>query len=91
MIQDKPFTFEEVVKEQVSKDVMAEEYESIMENDLWDVVPIPKGKSMVTSKCLFKIKHGVDGSIKKYKARFVAQGFSQKKGEDYHDIFALLA
>jgi len=45
---------------------------------------------MVTSKWLFKFKHGVDGSIKKYKAKFVARGFSQKEGEDYDDIFAPL-
>jgi len=42
---------------------MAEEYESIMKNDVWNIVPRPKGKFVVTSKWLFKIKHGVDGSI----------------------------
>eukprot|EP00253_Pinus_taeda_P030515 PITA_30515 len=67
---------------------MVEEYESIMKNDIWDVVSKPKGKSMVTSKWLFKIKHGVDGSIETYKARFMTRGFSQKEGEDYNDIFA---
>ena len=70
---------------------MAEEYESIMKNDVQDVVPRSKGKSVVTSKWLFKIKHGVDGSIEKYKARFMAQGFSQKEGEYYDDIFASVA
>jgi len=43
MIQTEPPTFEEVVKEQVWKDVMVEEYESIMKNDICDVVPRPKG------------------------------------------------
>jgi len=51
---------------------MAKDYESIMKNDVWDVFPRLKGKSVVTSKWLFKIKHEVDGSIEKYKARFVA-------------------
>jgi len=41
--------FEEEVKERVWKDVMAEEYESIMKNDMWDMVLIPQGKSVVTS------------------------------------------
>lgn len=72
MIQVEPPTFEEVVKEQFWIDVMAEEYESIMNNDVWDVLPRPKGKSVVTSKWLFKIKHGIDGSIEKHKPRFVA-------------------
>jgi hypothetical protein len=34
---------------------------------------------VVSSKWLFKIKHAADGSIEKYKAIFVARGFSQKK------------
>ena len=55
---------------------MLEEYQSIMKNDAWDVVPRPEGKSMVTSKWIDKIKHATDGSIEKYKARFVAHGFS---------------
>ena len=58
---------------------MMEEYQSIMKNDVWDVVPRPKGKLVVTSKWTFRIKHATNGSIEKYKARFVARGFSQKE------------
>ena len=61
------------------KDAMFEEYQSIMKNDVWDVVPRLEGKSVVTSKWICKIKHVADGSIEKYKARFMAHGFSQKK------------
>jgi hypothetical protein len=46
---------------------------------------------VVSSKWLFKIKHIVDGSIEKYKARFVARGFSQKEGNDYEETFAPVA
>ena len=53
-----------------------------MKNDVWDVVPRPEGNSVVTSKWIYKIKHVADGSIEKYKARFVACGFSQKEGVD---------
>ncbi|MCY6488109.1 reverse transcriptase domain-containing protein, partial [Actinobacillus pleuropneumoniae] len=59
-----------------------------MKNDVWDVVPKPQDKVVVTSKWLYKIKHAVDGSDEKYKACFVARGFSQKEGIDYDDIFA---
>eukprot|EP00253_Pinus_taeda_P006796 PITA_06796 len=48
---------------------MNEEYEFIMKNDIWDVVPRSKDKSVVTSKWLYKIKHGADGSAEKFKAR----------------------
>ena len=62
-----------------------------MKNDLWDIVPKPKNKSVVSSKWIYKIKHVVDGSIEKYKERFVARGFSQKEGIDYEETFALVA
>ena len=47
-----------------------------MKNDVWDVVPRPEGNLVVTSKWIYKIKHAADGTIEKYKARFVARGFS---------------
>ena len=80
IVQSEPGSFEEAVKHQVWKDAMHEEYESIMKNDVWDVVPRPKDKSVVTAKWLYKIKHGSDGSAERFKARFVARGFSQKEG-----------
>ena len=67
---------------------MTKEFLSIMKNDIWEVVLRPKGKSVVTSKWIFKIKHGVDGSVEKHKARFVARGFSQKEGNGYDETFA---
>ena len=54
---------------------MVEEYDSIMENQVWEVVPIPEGKKVVGSKGIDKVKHGADKSMEKYKARFVAKGF----------------
>ena len=70
---------------------MMEEYQSIMKNDVWEVVPRPEEKSVVISKWLFKIKHGADGSVEKQKARFVSRGFSQKEGVDYDETFAPVA
>ena len=78
IVQSEPRSFEEVVKHQVWKDAMHEEYESVMKNDVWEVVPRPEDKSVVTSKWLYKIKHGSDGSAEKYRARFVARGLSKK-------------
>ena len=67
---------------------MIEEYQSIMKNDVWDVVPRLEGKSVVTSKWIYKIKHVADGRIEKYNARFMARGLSQKDGIDYEETFA---
>ena len=53
-----------------------------------EIVPILEEDSLVTSKWIYKIKHVVDGSIKKYKVGFVTRGFSQKEGEGYDETFA---
>ena len=66
---------------------MIEEYQSIMKYDVWDIVLRPKGKSVVTSKWIYKIKHIVDRSIERHKIIFVARGFSQMEGIDYKDTF----
>ena len=58
---------------------MEEEYSSIMTNDVWEVVPRPQERSVVGSRWIYKVKYVADGSIKKFKARFVAKGYAQKE------------
>lgn len=73
------------------EDAMMEEYQSIMKNDVWKVVLRQEGKSAVTSRWIYKIKHVADGSVEKYKARFMARGFSEREGIDYDETFAPVA
>jgi hypothetical protein len=76
IIDSEPTYFEEAIEKKAWRDSMMEEYASIIKNDVWEIVPRPKDKSVVSSKWIYKIKHAIDGSIDKYKARFVARGFS---------------
>jgi hypothetical protein len=69
--------YEEATSHPVWRDFMMEEYHSIMKNYVWDIVLRPKGKSVVTSKWIYKIKHIADGSIERQKMRFFPRGFSQ--------------
>ena len=71
-----PYSFKEAVQEPTWVDAMVEEYDSIVRNSAWEIVPRPVGKSMVDSKWIYKLKQAVDGIVEKYKARFVARGFS---------------
>jgi hypothetical protein len=91
IIDSNPSCHGESSGEQVWKDAMTEEYQSILKNDVWDIVPRLEGKSVVTSKWIYKIKHEADGSIKKYKEIFVARGFSQVERVDYDKTFAPVA
>jgi hypothetical protein len=75
LLDEEPTCFEESIQKKEWADAMTEEYQSIIKNDVWEIVPRPKNKDVVSSKWLFKIKHATNGSIEKYKARFVARGF----------------
>jgi hypothetical protein len=91
LLDEEPTCFEEAIQKKEWADAMTEEYQSIIKNDVWEIVPRSKSKDVVSSKCLFKIKHAADGSIEKYKARFVTCGFYQKEGIDYEETFAPVA
>ena len=68
-IDTEPSSYEEAGEQKEWKDAMIKEYQSIMKNDVCDVVPRPEGNLVVTSKWIYKIKHAADGSNEKYKAR----------------------
>lgn len=70
---------------------MTEELNSIESNDSWEEVNLPLGRKAIGSKWVFKIKLDEKGQIARYKARLVAQGFSQKFGIDYDEVFAPVA
>eukprot|EP00253_Pinus_taeda_P028961 PITA_28961 len=69
------------------KMAMKERIDSLAKNNTWDLVELPKGRSVVGFKWVFKLKQKVDGSIKRYKARLVAKGYSQVEGIDFHKVF----
>jgi hypothetical protein len=91
LLDEEPTCFEEAIQKKEWADAMTEEYQSIIKNDVWEIVPRPKSKDVVSAKWLFQIKHAADGSIEKYKARFVTHGFSQKEGIDYEETFSPMA
>ena len=64
------------------------EYNALIENKTWVLSPLPPARKAIGSRWVFKIKRHDDGTIDKFKTRFVAQGFSQVFGNDYDEIFA---
>ena len=87
-IVTEPSSFQETVQQLIWVDAMVQEYDSIVKNSAWEIVPRPVDKSVVGSRWIYKVKQVVDGSVEKYKARFLARGFSQIEGIDYGETFA---
>lgn len=70
---------------------MVEEYDSIIKNNAWEVVPRLEEKSVVGSRWIYKVMQAIDGSVEELKAKFVAKGFSQVEGIDYEETFSPVA
>ena len=65
------------------KAAIEEELTSFYDNDTWVLTPLPTGRMPVKSKWVFTAKQEAEGEMVRYKARLVAEGFTQRCGIDY--------
>jgi hypothetical protein len=70
------------------KEAVENELGSLDKTRTWDVVDRVTRKKEVGSRWVFKVKRLADSSVDKFKARFVAQGFSQRPGFDFDETYA---
>jgi len=64
---------------------------SLLANDTWEIVDAPPGVKPIPCKWVFKLKMDAQGSVARYKARLVVQGFRRQEGVDYNEVFAPVA
>lgn len=86
-----PDTYEEAIASSNSTKWikgMNEEYDSLMKAGTWTLVDKPIDKNVVNYRWIYKAKTDAQGHITRYKARLVAQGYTQEYGVDYEEVFA---
>lgn len=86
-----PKTFREAVASPHSaewKSAMDDEIRSHQENCTWELAELPPHRKPIGCKWVYKCKSDQNGNLVRYKARLVAQGFCQKFGTDYDQVFA---
>ena len=67
------------------------EYNALQQHNVWELCELPAGRKAVGCRWVYRIKTNSDGTVEKYRARLVAQGYSQKPHLDYTETFAPVA
>jgi hypothetical protein len=67
---------------------MLDEFDALLANDTWTLVPRPVGVNIVTGKWIYHHKFRDDGSLDRYKARWVLRGFTQRPGINFDETFS---
>ena len=83
-----PKSYAEAVVHLEWQEAMRSELHALQANGTWSLTSLPSGKTPIGCRWVYKIKHHSNGSVERYKARLVAQGFTQMEGVDYHDTFS---
>ena len=94
LAEDDPINLQQALQSSNSHkwiDAMKDEMKSMEDNDVWDLVELPKGSKPIGCKWIFKTKRDSNGNVERYKALLVTKGFTQKEGIDYKETFSLVS
>jgi hypothetical protein len=69
-------------------DAMRSEFSVLVDNSTWQLVPRPRGASIVYVKWVYHHKFHSDGTLARYKATWVVRCFSQEHKIDYDETFS---
>ena len=78
LVVNDPVTYSEAISSSDSlfwKEAIKIEFDSLLQNQTWEIVYLPHGAKPIGYKWIFKRKYLRNGSIDKYKARLVVKSF----------------
>ena len=83
-----PTCFTNAVKDSNWRAAMNVEFDALLKNQTWILVPSHTARNVIGCKWVFRVKCHADGSVERYKARLVAKGFHQLPGIDFGETFS---
>ncbi len=87
-----PLTYDEAMDDPIHgnrwREAIDKELWNLDTHQTWTYKTLPPRRKAIGCKWVFRVKYKPDGSIERYKARLVAQCFSQIHGVDYTETFA---
>jgi histone deacetylase 1/2 len=83
-----PKTYRGALKDPNWCSAMTDEYGALLSNNTWELVDPPRNANIVTGKWIYRHKLKSDGSLDRYKARWVLRGFTQHEGIDFDETFS---
>jgi histone deacetylase 1/2 len=83
-----PTCYSTAVKHHHWREAMNKEFDALLVNGTWTLVPKPPNANLVGCKWVYKVKRKADGNIEHFKAHLVAKGFHQQKGVDFGETFS---
>jgi len=85
-----PTSFTEASKSCHWRSAMNSEFDALLRNQTWELVPPSRHLNVIGCCWIFKIKRKADGTIERYKARLVAKVYHQQLGVDFHETYSLV-
>jgi len=86
-----PSSISEALIDKKWKQVMDLEMKALEKNNSWKLVTLPPQRKLIGYKWIYTVKCKTNGTIERYKARLVLEGFTQTHEVDYLETFALVA